>query len=72
VYYKGEVSAERRRMGISILKMNKGGEGEDGGVMREEVFGPVLPVISVKVCRAAKTRSEGEGKRGKGKRRGSG
>ena len=36
-------------MGITVLKMNKGGKGDSSGVLEEEIFGPILPVIPVKV-----------------------
>ena len=49
VYYKGEVDIERRRMGITVLKMNHGGKGDESGVLEEEIFGPILPVVPVKV-----------------------
>lgn len=38
-----------RRMGISLIKLNENGEGEEGGVMVDEIFGPVLTIIPVKV-----------------------
>jgi hypothetical protein len=49
VYHKGEMKAETRRMGITVLKMPKGGEGDDTGILEEELFGPILPVVPVKV-----------------------
>ena len=49
VYLRGEVDEERQRMGITVLKMNKGGKGDSSGVLEEEIFGPILPVIPAKV-----------------------
>lgn len=46
---RGETDAEKRRLGISLVIMKNGlGEGE-GGLMEEEIFGPVLPIIPVDV-----------------------
>ena len=50
VYYRGEMNKETRRMGITVVKMPKGGKGDDTGLLEEELFGPILPVVPVKVC----------------------
>lgn len=50
VYYRGETNNETRRMGITVVKMPRGGEGDDTGILEEELFGPILPVVPVKVC----------------------
>jgi acyl-CoA reductase-like NAD-dependent aldehyde dehydrogenase len=47
--YKGEVDVEKRRMGFSIVKLSLDGQGEKGGLVEEEIFGPVLPIIPVSV-----------------------
>ena len=49
MHYKGERDPETRRMGITVLKMSPGGEGDDTSIMEEELFGPILPVVPVKV-----------------------
>lgn len=50
---RGEVDEEKRRMGISLVIMKNGlqglGVGDDGGLMDQEIFGPVLPIIPVDV-----------------------
>lgn len=46
---RGEVDEEKRRMGISLVVMKNGLKGDDGGLMGEEIFGPVLPIIPVDV-----------------------
>lgn len=51
--YKGEMDEKTRRMGISLIKLNENGEGEEGGVMVDEIFGPVLTIIPVKDIDAA-------------------
>ncbi|UOH85117.1 hypothetical protein LQV05_001934 [Cryptococcus neoformans] len=51
--YKGEMDEKTRRMGISLIKLNKNGEGEEGGVMVDEIFGPVLVIIPVEDIDAA-------------------
>lgn len=40
---------QTKRMGISLIRLNENGEGEDGGVMVDEIFGPVLTIIPVDV-----------------------
>lgn len=47
--YKGEMDEKTRRMGISLIKLNENGEGDEGGVMVDEIFGPVLVIIPVEV-----------------------
>ena len=46
---RGEVDASRRRMGVSVVVLNEGAKGEESGLATEEVFGPVLAIIPVKV-----------------------
>lgn len=36
-------------MGISLVIMKGGPKGTEGGLMDEEIFGPVLPIIPVDV-----------------------
>lgn len=45
----GETDEKERRMGITIIKMNEGAKGDSGPLIEEELFGPLLPVIPVKV-----------------------
>ncbi|ORY28000.1 Aldehyde/histidinol dehydrogenase [Naematelia encephala] len=45
--HRGELDQERRRLGISIVRLNANAEGEVGGIVEEEIFGPVVPVIPV-------------------------
>lgn len=40
---------QTKRMGISLIRLNENGEGEEGGVMVDEIFGPVLTIIPVDV-----------------------
>lgn len=49
VIYRGETDKSRRRMGISLVKLNELGQGESGGLIEDEIFGPVLPIIPVEV-----------------------
>lgn len=51
VVYRGEMDRGRRRMGISLVKLNENAEGESGTLVEEEIFGPVLPIIPVAVSR---------------------
>lgn len=46
---RGDVDEERRRLGVSLVIMNGGVQGNEGGLMDEEIFGPVLPIIPVDV-----------------------
>ena len=46
---RGDVDEERRRLGVSLVIMNGGVKGNEGGLMDEEIFGPVLPIIPVDV-----------------------
>ena len=48
--HRGETDAHTRRMGISIVRMSVDDEKGCGGLMADEIFGPVLPVLTVKVC----------------------
>lgn len=40
---------QTKRMGISLIMLNENGEGEEGGIMVDEIFGPVLAIIPVEV-----------------------
>lgn len=51
VVYRGEADEKTRRMGFSLVKLNLDGVGEKGGLVEEEIFGPVLPIIPVSVSR---------------------
>ncbi|EAL17614.1 hypothetical protein CNBM0290 [Cryptococcus deneoformans B-3501A] len=51
--YKGEMDEQTKRMGISLIRLNENGEGEEGGVMVDEIFGPVLTIIPVDSIEAA-------------------
>nr|XP_019007737.1 aldehyde dehydrogenase (NAD+) [Kwoniella pini CBS 10737]OCF46518.1 aldehyde dehydrogenase (NAD+) [Kwoniella pini CBS 10737] len=44
---RGELNKESRRLGISLVKTNLNGEGETGGLVEDEVFGPVIAIIPV-------------------------
>jgi len=46
---RGDIDEEKRRMGISLVIMKGGVKGTEGGLMDEEIFGPVLPIIPVNV-----------------------
>jgi len=46
---RGDIDEEKRRMGISLVIMKGGLKGTEGGLMDEEIFGPVLPIIPVDV-----------------------
>jgi aldehyde dehydrogenase (NAD+)/aldehyde dehydrogenase (NAD(P)+) len=46
---RGDVDVERRRLGVSLVIMENGVKGGEGGLMEEEIFGPVLPIIPVDV-----------------------
>lgn len=50
IIYRGDVDAGRRRMGVTLVKMPPNGT-KAGGVkfLEEEIFGPVLPIIPVRV-----------------------
>lgn len=45
--YRGEEDKANRRMGISVVRLNKDGAGEEGILVNEEIWGPVLPIIPV-------------------------
>ncbi|WWC64986.1 uncharacterized protein I303_107600 [Kwoniella dejecticola CBS 10117] len=45
--HRGEMNKETRRLGISLVKTNLNGEGESGGLVEDEVFGPVMAIIPV-------------------------
>ena len=49
VVYRGESDKQRRRMGVSLVKLDKDGIGETGSLVEDEIFGPVLPIIPVQV-----------------------
>jgi hypothetical protein len=46
---RGDVDSEKRRLGVSLVIMKAGVKGNEGGLMDEEIFGPVLPIIPVDV-----------------------
>lgn len=46
---RGDTDTQKRRMGISLVIMKDGVKGSEGGLMDEEIFGPVLPIIPVDV-----------------------
>ena len=55
--YKGEKDEESLRMGFSVVLLSEDGVGEKGGLIDEEIFGPVLPIIPYSVrlyCRVIK------------------
>ena len=54
VVYRAEMDRNKLRMGISIVKLNENADGETGGLIEEEIFGPVLPIIPVPVRAARK------------------
>lgn len=45
--YRAESDPATRRMGISLVKQH---ETSTGALVENEIFGPVLPIIAVKVC----------------------
>ncbi|WWC98379.1 hypothetical protein V866_005270 [Kwoniella sp. B9012] len=45
--HRGEINKDNRRIGISLVKMNPNAEGESGGLVEDEVFGPVMAIIPV-------------------------
>lgn len=49
VVFRAESDESRKRMGISVVRFNKGAEGEDSLFLKEEIFGPVLPIIPIDV-----------------------
>ncbi|WVQ83377.1 hypothetical protein IAT38_005518 [Cryptococcus sp. DSM 104549] len=51
--YRGEIDETQRKMGISLVRLNEGAVGETGGLVEEEVFGPVLSIIPVENLDAA-------------------
>lgn len=48
---RGEMDSEKNRMGVSlvIMKNGVGAGGDNGGLMDDEIFGPVLPIVPVDV-----------------------
>jgi aldehyde dehydrogenase (NAD+) len=58
VVYNGGLDKESRRMGITIVKLNENGTGEKGGLVEEEIFGPILPIIPVQVSCVGGARAE--------------
>ena len=47
--HKGEIDHSTRRMGFNIVKLALDGVGENGVLVEEEIFGPVIPIIPVSV-----------------------
>lgn len=52
--YRGEQDPKSRRMGINVVRLNRNAEGEESLVVKEEIFGPILPIIPVDVGRMAR------------------
>lgn len=50
----GESDEERRKVGLTCVKIYADKE-STGGLMTEEIFGPILPIISVQVRRPVPT-----------------
>lgn len=51
--YRGEEDKPNRRMGISLVRLNKDAQGESGILVEDEIWGPVLPIIPVDSVDAA-------------------
>ncbi|ODN92095.1 aldehyde dehydrogenase (NAD+) [Cryptococcus wingfieldii CBS 7118] len=51
--YKGERDEEKKKMGISVIRLAEGAVGETGKVVEEEIFGPVMAIIPVENVDAA-------------------
>lgn len=51
--YRGEEDEANRRLGISLVRLNKDAQGESGILVEEEIWGPVLPIIPVDSVDAA-------------------
>lgn len=49
----GETDASQRRVSVTVVKMNDGGQGESGPLLQEELFGPLLPIVPVEDVDAA-------------------
>ncbi len=45
----GEVDEEQMKMAPAIVLMSEAAQGDDGSLVEEEIFGPILPVIPIKV-----------------------
>lgn len=51
----GDVDEAGRRVGVTVVDMGEvgdlveSGKGEKEGLLREEIFGPILPVVGVDV-----------------------
>ncbi|WVW80658.1 hypothetical protein I302_102644 [Kwoniella bestiolae CBS 10118] len=45
--HRGEIDKDSRRIGISLVKTSLNAEGESGGLVQDEVFGPVMAIIPV-------------------------
>ncbi|WWC92528.1 uncharacterized protein L201_007487 [Kwoniella dendrophila CBS 6074] len=45
--HRGELDRNSRRLGISLVKTNLNAIGEGGGLLEQEVFGPVMAIIPV-------------------------
>ena len=54
--YRAESDSTTRRMGISLVKQQ---ESSTGALVENEIFGPVLPIIAVKVEFEPNRRSRG-------------
>ena len=58
VVYRGESDKDRRRMGVSLVKLHQDGFDESGSLVEEEIFGPVLPIIPVQVSHGMPSNAE--------------
>lgn len=43
----GQTDAGKRKIGLTCIRMK--GEDSEAGWMKEEIFGPILPIVPVKV-----------------------
>ncbi|KAL1412475.1 Hexadecenal dehydrogenase [Vanrija albida] len=51
--YRAEADEKRRRIGINVVKLPKDGAGEQGLLVNDEIFGPILPIMAVDSVEAA-------------------
>ncbi|WRT70905.1 uncharacterized protein IL334_007904 [Kwoniella shivajii] len=51
--HRGELNKDTRRLGVSLVRTNVNAQGESGGLMEDEVFGPVMAIIPVENIDAA-------------------
>jgi acyl-CoA reductase-like NAD-dependent aldehyde dehydrogenase len=43
----GQTDAGKRKIGLTCIRMK--GEDSEAGWMKEEIFGPILPIVPIKV-----------------------